>query len=485
MNHLREHNRRRPVWIFALLMCLLSVATTVRGQEQSKNLSSGVPDETAKTARDVHWPSFRGRFASGVADQQNLPIEWDARKGKNIRWKTPIPGLAHSSPIVWGDKLFVTSAVSGEPTAETIRHGLYGDGTASSDQSVHRWILYCLEKKSGRIVWERQAHTGVPRSKRHIKATYANCTPVTDGRFVIAHFGAEGLFAFDMDGNRLWKKDLGDLDVGAYDAPGYEWGPASSPIIYRNLVIVQCDTQGESFILACDIRTGATVWRTARDELPSWGTPTIFPARERTELVTNGSKFIRGYDPLTGRELWRLGGSSKITAPTPIFADDLIIVCSGRRPEKPIFAIRRGASGDISLKKDETSNRSIAWSKTRSGPYMPTPIIYSGLLYTCQNNGVLTCYDVKSGEEKYRRRIEHAGGGFSASPVAADGLIFLPSEDGEVFVIKAGSEFQLMATNHMGEVLMATPALSEGTMYMRGRHHVFAIGQSKKQSDPK
>ncbi len=466
-------------------VCLLSFATAVVGQEQPKNVSSGVPDEAAKAARDVHWPSFRGRFASGVADQQNLPTEWDAPKGKNIRWKTPIPGLAHSSPIVWGGKLFVTSALSGEPTAETIRHGLYGDGTASSDQSVHRWMLYCLDKKTGRIVWERRAHTGVPRSKRHIKATYANCTPVTDGRFVIAHFGAEGLFAYDMGGNRLWKKDLGDLDVGAYDAPGYEWGPASSPIIYRDLVIVQCDTQEESFILACDIRTGATVWRTARDELPSWGTPTVFPARERAELVTNGSKYIRGYDPLTGRELWRLGGSSKITAPTPIFADDLIIVCSGRRPEKPIFAIRRGALGDISLKEDELSNSSIAWSKTRSGPYMPTPIIYSGLLYTCQNNGVLTCYDLKSGEEKYRRRIEHAGGGFSASPVAADGMIFLPSEDGEIFVVKAGPEFRLMATNHMGEVLMATPAISEGTLYVRGRHHVFAIGQPKKQSNPK
>ncbi len=479
MSRFQQHNQFRPVWVLSTLLCFLSAATMAPAQEQAKRASPAVAIEGTNTALDVHWPSFRGRFASGVADQQNLPTEWDAQKGQNIRWKTRIPGLAHSSPIVWGSKLFVTSAVSSDLTRETIRHGLYGDGTASTDQSVHRWMLYCLEKKTGRIVWERQVHAGIPRSKRHIKATYANCTPVTDGRFVIAHFGAEGLFAYDMAGNRLWKKDLGDLDVGAYDAPGYEWGPASSPIIYRDLVIVQCDTQSESFILACAIRTGATVWRTARDELPSWGTPTIVPARARAELVTNGSKFIRGYDPLTGRELWRLGGSSKITAPTPVFVDDLIIVCSGRRPEKPIFAIRRGALGDISLKPNETSNRWLAWSKTRCGPYMPTPIIYSGLLYTCQNNGVLTCYDVKSGEEKYRRRIEHAGGGFSASPVAADGMIFLPSEDGEIFVVKAGSEFQLMATNHMGEVLMATPALSEGTMYVRGRNHVFAIGRLK------
>ena len=214
-----------------------------------------------------------------------------------------------------------------------------------------------------------------------------------------------------------------------------------------------------------------------RDELPSWGTPTIVESDKRIELVTNSSNFIYGYDPATGKELWRLGGSSKITAPTPIFSDDLIVVCSGRGPEAPIFAIKTGANGDITLPDKQTSSESIAWSKTRRGPYMPTPIIYQGYLYTLQNNGRLDCYELQSGKEIYRERISHAGGGFSASPIAADGKIYLPSEDGDIFVVNAGADFKLIATNNMGELLMATPAISEGMMYVRAEHHLFAIGQ--------
>lgn len=449
-----------PVWLITPTPC------------SAQHMANPAPSNKS----DGNWPSFRGRFAAGVADGQNLPLKWDITTDENIRWKLAVPGLAHSSPIVWGDHVYVTTAISGRPAHETIRHGLYGDGDASPDHSVHRWVVYCFDKHSGREIWKRTACEGVPRSKRHIKATYANCTPATNGRFVIAHFGAEGLFAYDINGNPIWKKDLGDLDVGAYDAPDYEWGPASSPIIYGDAVYVQCDTQQASFVLACDVRTGKTLWKTMRDELPSWGTPTIYPGPQRVDLVTNGSNFIRGYDPQTGKERWRLGGSSKITAPTPIFDGDLLVVCSGRRPEKPIFVIRQGAEGDISLKPNQTSNPWIAWSKTRAGPYMPTPLIYESLLYTCENNGVLSCYDLQSGDKKYRQRLPHAGGGFSASPVAAGGRIFLPSEDGDIFVVKAGPEFELLATNKMNEVLMATPAISDNTLYVRGRNHLFAIG---------
>ena len=280
-----------------------------------------------------------------------------------------------------------------------------------------------------------------------------------------------------MNGRLAWKKDLGVLNAGTYDVPDYEWGTASSPIIYKNLVIVQCDTQNESFLLAADIKTGRTVWRTVREEFPSWGTPTVFPGKDRTELVTNASNFIRGYDPKTGKELWRLGGSSKITAPTPIFSDDLIVVASGRRPEAPIFAIRAGASGDISLGKGQTSSKDIAWSKQGRGSYTPTPLIYGRYLYVLANQGVLDCYDLKTGAEIYRQRLLHKGGGFSASPVAADGKIYLPSEDGEIFVVKAGPEFELIGTNPVGELLMATPAISSGMVFVRGQHHLFAISR--------
>jgi len=423
-----------------------------------------------------NWPSFRGKYAAGVAEGQNLPERWNGARGVNIKWKTRIAGLAHSSPIVWRDRVFVTTAISSRGDGQ-FRHGLYGDGDASDDRSIHKWKLYALERQSGKLLWEKTAYEGAPREKRHIKSSYANSTPATDGRYVIAFFGSQGLYAFDLDGRLIWKKDLGVLNLGAYDAPDYEWGTASSPTIYKDLVIVQCDTQNESFLLAADIKTGKTVWKTMREELPSWGTPTIYPGKNRVELITNASNFIRGYDPSTGKELWRLGGSSKITAPTPIFSDDLIVVASGRRPEAPIFVIRAGASGDITLSKGQTSSKDIAWSKQGRGPYMPTPLIYRGHLYVLANQGILDCYDLKTGQEIYRQRIPHQGGGLSASPVAADGRIYLPSEDGDIFVVKAGPQFELLATNPMGELLMATPAISSGMMFVRTQHHVFAISQ--------
>ncbi|MDT7603082.1 MAG: hypothetical protein QOF61_1079, partial [Acidobacteriota bacterium] len=299
-------------------------------------------------SRADNWSSFRGEHAAGVARGENLPETWDAQKGANVKWKTPIPGLAHSSPVVWGDRVFVTTAVSSRG-GDSFRHGLFGDGDASDDRSSQQWRVYALDRQTGKIVWQQTAYEGVPRERRHVKASYANSTPATDGRYVVAFFGSQGLYAYDMKGRLVWKKDLGVLNAGAYDLPEYEWGTASSPIIYKDTVIVQCDTQTGSFLLAADLKTGKTVWKTPREELPSWGTPTIYPGKDRTELITNASNFIRGYDPATGKELWRLGGSSKITAPTPVFSGDLIVVASGRRPEAPIFVVRAGASGDITL----------------------------------------------------------------------------------------------------------------------------------------
>jgi len=424
----------------------------------------------------VNWPSFRGSHADGIAAGQNLPNEWDGEKGLNIKWKTLIPGLAHSSPVVWGDKLFITTAISSKGNA-TFKHGLYGDGDASKDLSIHKWDVLCLNKKSGEILWQQTAFEGVPKDKRHIKSTYANSTPATDGRFVATLFGSEGLCLYDIAGNQVWKKKLGRMDVGAYDKPEYEWGPASSPIIYENMVIVQVDAQGDDFLIACDIKTGETIWKTEREELPSWGTPTIVKSSKGVELVTNSSNFIYGYNPVDGMELWRLGGSSQITAPTPIFSNNLIVVASGRRPNAPIFAIRTGAKGDITLKDDQTQSDVIVWSKIRRGSYMPTPLIYEGLLYVLNNNGRLDCYDLETGEEYYRESVKHAGGGFSASPVAADGMIFLPSEDGIIYVVEAGKVFKPIAENRMGELVMATPAISGRMMFVRGEKHVFAVGK--------
>ena len=426
-------------------------------------------------AQEGNWPSFRGQDAAGVADGAHLPDKWHGAQGTHIRWKTAIPGLSHASPIIWGNKIIVASAISSQGKA-SFKKGLYGSGEASEDRSIHEFTLYCLNKKTGTILWERIAHKGSPMDKRHIKATYANSTPATNGSLLVALFGSEGLFAFDMNGKPLWKAEVGRMNLGAYDLPEYEWGSAGSPIIYKDLVIVQADTQGEDYLAAFHVSDGHLVWKTARDQMPSWSTPTVYTGGDRHELITNAPKSIQGYDPLTGKELWTLGGSSDITAPTPIFTKELIIVASGRRPIKPIFAIKPGASGDISLKDEATTSDQIAWSLRGAGPYMPTPIIYGNLLFSLNNNGVLDCYDLATGKSHYRERIPHGGSGFSASPVAADGKLYLSSEDGDIFVVKASEKFELISTNPLGELVMASPRNGKGKVAHRDKEimtHLF------------
>ncbi len=413
------------------------------------------------TALAAEWPSFRGRDAAGVATGPALPETWDIAKGTNIRWKTPIPGLAHSSPIVTGDRIFLTTALSQDPKA-TFKPGLYGAGTASEDKSVHKFVLLCLDRRTGKVLWQRTAFEGTPKEKRHIKSTYANATPATDGKVVVAYFGSNGIHAFTVNGEPLWSRDLGRLDVGAYDAPEYEWGSASSPTLYDGKVIVQCDQQKGSFLIALDLASGKTLWQTERDELPSWGTPTVAGKSGNELIVTNGSNAIRGYSLKDGKQLWAVTGSSKITAPTPVFSGNTIVVCSGRRPEAPIFAL--------------DSSGKVLWTKTQRGSYMPTPLILNGILYVLGNAGIFDAYRLTDGTEIYRERIPHAGSGFSASPVSSNGLIYLPSEDGDVFVIKAGETFSIAARNAMNEPIMATPAISDGTLFIRTQHHLWAVG---------
>jgi outer membrane protein assembly factor BamB len=474
-----------------LLMCALVIASVgallADGQAGSASITHP-PRRIVRTAGATSaalpaaapskgsWPSFRGVLATGVAAGQNLPDRWDVATGENILWRVQVPGLAHSSPVVWGDRLFVATAISSDPKAG-FRKGLYGDGDASTDRSRHRFVVMAIDKRTGKTLWERVASESEPLNKRHVKNTYASATPATDGRMVVAWFGSQGVFAYDVNGTLRWKVDLGRLDLGAYDIPSVEWGPASSPIIWRDLVILQVDTQADSFLLALRLETGETAWKTDRDELPSWSTPTVADTSAGPVLLTNAPNFIRGYDPRTGKELWRLGGSSKITAPTPFLAEDLFVFASGRGPERPIFVVRPGAKGDLTLPAGKTGSDAVVWSRTGRGSYMPTPLAYGGLLYVLANNGVFDAYRLKTGEEVYRQRLPVIGSGYSASPVAADGKIYLSSEDGDILVVAAGPEFKLLATNAMGESLMATPALSDGVMYVRSSTGtLFAIG---------
>jgi len=436
---------------------------------------------TAVSAQN--WPQFRGPSATGVNEGLAKPVKFDAAKSENVRWKTPIPGLSHASPVVWGNKVFVMTAVSSGTDEK--RYGLFGDVAPVKDDPKHTYKLYALDKQKGTILWERIAWEGIPKIKRHPKSTHAASTPVTDGKYVIALFGSEGLYAYDLNGKLLWKQDVGVLDSGWFYDVDYQWEYASSPIIYKDLVIIQADIQKDSFVAAYDIKTGKLVWKTLRTgELPGWGSPTVYEGKTRAELVTAGAKAIRGYDPLTGKELWTLGPMAEIATPTPFAAHDLIFVTSGYRPVQPIYAIKPGGSGDLSLKDKATSSEFIAWSKDRGGPYMPTPIVYGDLFYTCSNNGVLTAYNAKTGERVYQERLGGSGGAFTASPVASDGKIYLSSEDGDVFVVKAGPKYELLSKNPVGEVMMATPAISDGLLIVRTVSTLFAFGEapvSKKQ----
>ncbi len=429
------------------------------------------------------WPSFRGPHASGVADGDQFPERWSVQTGENILWRTPIPGVAHSSPIVWGTRIFVTSAISRRADA-TFKTGPYGGGDSSDDTSSQRWVLYGVDAASGRVIWEQTAEEGAPRDKRHVKSTYASSTPATDGRVVVAWFGSHGLRAYTVDGKPLWTVNVGRVSVGAAESAAIEWGPASSPVIWNGLVIMQVDTHDDSFVAALSVETGEQVWKTERAETPSWSTPTIVTTSNGAELVLNGSNFVRSYDPRTGQERWRIATGSPIATPTPVQAGALSIVTSGGMgSRRPMVAVRHGASGDLWPEASGGKTKpspDVAWSVTGRGPFTPTPLAYRGVLYVLANNGVLDTYDVDTGTELFRARVPQIGGGFSASPVAADGKIFLANEDGAIAVVAAGRTFLHLATNDIGEPVMATPALSRGLIYVRGKNSLFAIGRPLK-----
>ncbi len=440
--------------------------------------TTAVSSEPTSTTHTGNWPSFRGTAGSGVADGADPPVQWDAEKGVNVVWKTPIPGLGHSSPIVWGNRVFVTTAVPESGAAATFKD--FSEAARSGvlayvkEDVPFSWRVVALDKASGEVVWERVARQGLPRTARHVMASHANQTPVTDGRHVVAWFGSEGVYCYGVAGKLLWSKDLGPVPSGRYFDPGYEWNTASSPIIYRNLVILQVDGINEAYLLALDITTGEEVWRVERDEHPSWPTPLIYEDATGTQLVTAAIRYARGYDPETGEELWRLGLHGDFPTPTPIAGRGLIFITSAYGTVEPIYAIRPGARGDITLADHEASNESVAWSKRRGGSGIPTPIVYGDLLYIPRGGGILAAYQAQTGERIYQSRITR-GGNYSASPVAADGKIYFSSEDGEVIVVKAGPEFERLAVNPMGEPLMATPAISHGMMIFRTQEHVVAI----------
>lgn len=453
---------------------------TLRTAQVTSENAPKAPDIRSGVAPKIDWPQFRGPNATGIADGQHPPIQWNLETGENVKWKASIPGLGHSCPVVSAGRVFLTTAVSGDPNPK-IRIGNYGDVGSVNDTTEHTWHVICVDQNQGDILWNRQVHKGVPKIKRHLKGSQANCTPATDGKHVVACFGSEGLYCFNFSGDLIWSRDLSTIDSSFSLDEEYEWGFAGSPVIHNGMVIVQFDLSHDSFIAAYSLADGSKLWETARDEIPSWSSPTLWKNSQRTELVTNASQYARSYDPATGKELWRLAKKSEATIPAPVPYRDLLIICSGNRPIQPIFAIRPGGVGDISLPANESTSQVIVWSQLRGGPYMPTPIAYRGHLYVCSNTGVLTCFDISDGKQIYRERI--GGTSYTSSPVASDGSLYFLSENGEVRVVRAGPNFELLAQNELNDVCMTVPAISGGMLFIRSQHYLFALQQGATSPD--
>jgi len=429
-----------------------------------------------------NWPQFRGASARGVAEGHPTATTWDVPSRKGVRWKTPIPGLGHAGPVIWGDRLFVVTAVSGLEDPE-LKVGLYGNIEPVEDDTVHRYLVLALDKRSGEILWQKQAHAGVPKIKRHTKASHANSTPATDGRRLIAFFGSEGLYAYDLDGALLWKKNLGVLDAGFFQAPEAQWGFGSSPVLHDGKLIIQVDVQGDSYVAALDAATGDELWRTARDEVPTWGSPTLHRVGERWQILVNGWRHIGAYDLASGKEVWKMTGGGDIPIPTPFVAHDLAFFTSAHGGQAPIYAIRTSATGDLTLPADATESEHVAWSVSRKGAYMPTPLVHGDTLHVLRDRGILYGYDARTGERHYEQRLS-GDSGYTASLIAADGKLYVTSENGDVHVITAGPEFERLATNDMDEICLATPAASAGVLYWRTKGHVVAIDPPQRAQRP-
>jgi outer membrane protein assembly factor BamB len=416
----------------------------------------------------ANWPQWRGPDGSGISNEKNLPAEWTPTK--NVKWKTPIFGRGHSSPIVWGNKIFLTTAIEGDvvPGAKAIKHTADGREFLHPDSvgadHKHTFKVMALDRNSGKILWETTAWEGTPYDNRHRKSSYAASTPATDGKLVYAFFGTEGLYAYDFNGKLAWKAQLGNLGTVGM-------GTGTSPIVYENLVIVQCDEEnGEaSFIVALDKKTGKEVWRTPRKVQVSWSTPILVRTPKRAELITSGTEFVISYDPATGRELWRHKGVESNAIPSPVANNDMVFLVAGF-PAKIALAIKLGGSGDL------TGTPNVPWTYAKGTAYVPSPILYGDYLYLTTDRGILTCIDAKTGEVKYEGGRIPIPATFTASPVAFEGKILLTSEDGDTFIVKAGPKHEILGTNSLGEAVYASPAVADGRIFIRGEKNLYCIG---------
>ena len=462
------------------------------GQEPAENAKlKSDPDETSfkelAKYQSSNWPSFRGTGARGVAEGFPIRTKWnaDASKGEldGVLWETEVPGLGHSSPVVFGEKLFLATAVATDGKAP-LKVDAGGAPTAADDNGEQKWLLLCYDKKSGKEIWRKTAHTGVPRATRHTKATHANTSVCVDGKHVLAFFGSEGIFCYDLDGNLLWNRDLGVINISKY---GVGWGFASSPAIHGDRIAIVCDDPSDPYVASLRLSDGEEVWRKSRKDLcvRSWSSPLIHQQDGSTQVVVNGWPWILSYDLKSGEELWRIKGGGDNPIPTPFEAHGWFYITNAHGGLAPIYVVQPDSRGNLSTDAADSSEqktepdaaesaKGIVWSSERGGSYMSTPVVYGDYLYLGNSNGVIRCFHAKTGEKIFEKRLGRKAG-VIASLVAGDGKIYCASENGTVIVLAAGPKYEILATNHMSEPCLATPAISEGVLFVRTTQRLIAI----------
>jgi len=438
-----------------------------------KVISADTFFESMKSNRQ--WPSYRGYFASGYLDNANLPDSFNIESSYNVKWNIEVPGLGLSCPVIWDDRVFITTAVS-DQDKEGYLPGLYGDIEPVPDSSEHIWKVLCYDKNSGILLWEQDAYQGIPMVKRHPKSSHANTSIATDGSHVIAFFGSEGLYCYSVHGELLWKRDFG-LIMSAWNlVESAEWEFSSSPVIFQDKVLIQADALNQAFVAVLDLHTGKTIWRQEREEISGWCTPNIYFDGNKPRFVVNGYQHRGAYDLHSGEEIWRMSGGGDIPVPTPIVWKDLIYFNSAHGPNAPMMALKNNALGEIPYPESEDSpGKDFAWFYNRQGAYMTSVLVYDGLLYRLKWNGNLSCFDARTGEIIYRETVHPTS--FIACPVASDGKIYMVSENGDLYIARAGKSYEILKKIPLGEVSLVTPGITDGMLILRTASRLIAVAE--------
>lgn len=422
---------------------------------------------------EAHWPQWRGPDLNGVA-RGTAPAQWS--ETRNIKWKTPVPGRGFSTPVLWGDRLFLTTAVPTGPAPEPPpqptagapgggRRG--GPGGGGGPQAEHRFEVVCLDRKTGKILWQRTAKTATPHEGYHrTYGSFASNSPVTDGKHLYAFFGSRGLFCYDLDGKLVWEKDL-----GVQMRMLLQFGEGTATALDGDRIFLVFDHQEGSFVVALDKRTGKELWRAPREERSSWGTPLVLEHNGRKQLVISATTKVRGYDVETGKVLWECAGLGGNVIPAPVYHNGIVYVMSGFRNPN-LMAIRLGREGDL------TGTDAIVWSQNRGASYTPSPVLHDNKLYVLTDQGMLSCFNAATGEPYYHQVRLPKSYNFKASPVAANGKLYLATEDSDVVVVKMGETFEVLATNTLPEqVFIASPVIVGGEIFLRSQNNVYCIAE--------